>query len=185
MALELGEKINAGGTGAVHRGPEGSVYKITNGSEMANADILKEFYVLQELQKFPNIPTQYVLDGGRDEAGRCYIQMNEIDGEPLDEMVHYDLLSVDDLTSIRYQVQDIFSKLGQAGFYHGDAIGTGNYMISRDEQDVKVRIIDFAEGGKDPSGTLAIQEGEQIDGILDRLISQKTYEYERADALTV
>ena len=179
MELQIGQRLGAGGTGAVHEGPAESVFKITNGEDIANEDLMREFFMLEKLAKHPQIPTQKVIDAGRDEQGRAFIQMKRIEGDPLDEMVHYNNLTVDDLREIREQISEIYGHLENAGFYHGDPGGTGNYMVSFDEDDLPVvQIIDFAEGGEDPTGETARKEAAAIDNIMEGLIVKRTQELE-------
>ncbi len=181
MDLQIGEKLSGGGTGAVHEGPEDTVYKITNGQDIANEDLMREFFMLQKLAEHPQIPTQKVVDAGRDEEGRLYIQMQRIEGAPLDEMIHYNNLSVGDLAQVRDQIVEIYSQLEAAGLYHGDSGGTGNYMVTFDEDDQPVvQIIDFAEGGEDPTGETARREAATIDSIMEGLIVRRTQELEHA-----
>lgn len=179
MSIELGKKISSGGTGAVHEGPNDTVYKITTGDDMANADLLKEHSMLNRVLAASDIPSQVTIDAGR-LGNRCYIQMKRIHGTPLDEFLHDQQPTEDDITDIRTQIADIFDKLDNAGLYHGDAGGTGNYMITESEQGLHVHIIDFAEGGIDTSGETARQEATTIDNILARV---RTAE-QKYDALT-
>tara|TARA_R110001592_G_scaffold20926_20_gene84824 strand:+ start:43477 stop:44016 length:540 start_codon:yes stop_codon:yes gene_type:complete len=168
MTIDLGKRISGGGTGAVHEGPDGSVYKITNGSEMANIDLLKEFGMLGRVNSITDFPTQDVIDAGRHE-GRCFIQMKKIDGVPLDELLHAKQYTAQDIDDMRAQISDMHEQLADAGLYHGDAGGLGNYMVSKNAEGLKVRIIDFAEGGIDASGETARQEALKIDQTLERI----------------
>ena len=168
MPIELGEKIGAGGTGYVHEGPDNTVYKITNGSDMGNIDLLREHGMLSRVEGAGGIPSQKVIDAGRLD-GRCYIQMERIDGVPLDELLHEWDPTFEEMNSIRDQIADIFAKLEEAGLFHGDATGIGNYMISETDDGMKVHIIDFVEGGIDETGETARKEAAAIDNILHRV----------------
>jgi len=170
MGIDLGNKINSGGTGSVHEGPDNTVYKITTGDDIANADLLKEYRMLNRVEAVPAIPSQVTIDAGR-LGDRCFIQMERIDGLPLDEFLHDRTPTDDEMSSIREQIADIYKELEQAGLFHGDAGGTGNYMITEGDDGLHVRIIDFAEGGSDPSGETAREEAKKIDSILSGVIT--------------
>lgn len=170
MSIYLGDKISSGGTGSVHEGPDNTVYKITSGDDMANADLLKEYSMLNRIEAVPAIPSQVTIDAGR-LGDRCFIQMERIDGIPLDEFLHDSTPTDDEISTIREQIAHIYEELAQAGLYHGDAGGTGNYMITESDEGLHVRIIDFAEGGSDPSGETAREEAKKIDRILSGVIT--------------
>lgn len=182
MGIQLGKKINGGGTGAIHEGPNDTVYKITNGDPDANADLMNEFHTLSGINTIPGIAVQRVLEAGRHE-GRCYMQFKRIHGESLGELLIGNRLNQGELIEIRSQIRSIHEKLGENGFYQGDPEGLGNYMITRTKEGPKVTLVDFVEGGSDPSGNTALQDMRTIDGILDRLI--KNFEHIEADTNTL
>lgn len=169
MGIQLGKKINGGGTGAIHEGPDDTVYKITTGDPEANADLMNEFHTLSTANRIPDLRIQQVVEAGRLE-GRCYIQFKRIHGESLGELLIGNRLSQKELIDIRDQIRAIHERLGENGLYHGDPEGLGNYMISRTKEGPKVTLVDFVEGGSDPSGNAALQDMRTIDGILNQLI---------------
>lgn len=168
MPIELGEQIGAGGSGYVHEGPDNTVYKITNGSDMGNIDLLRELGMLSRVANVGDIPSPNVIDAGRLD-GRCYIQMERIDGINLNEMLNEWAPTFEEISNIRDQIADIFARLEEAGLFHGDAIGMENYMISETESGLKVHIIDFVEGGTDMTGQTARKEAAAIDTVLERI----------------
>lgn len=170
MGIQLGKKINGGGTGAIHEGPDDTVYKITTGDTMANRDIMREFMLLSRVDKVPGLNVQQALDAGKDDQGRCYIQFRKIHGESLGDLMQRNALSQDDVRSIRLQTREIFEGLAENGFYHGDAKAISNYMITRGPEGPKVTLVDFVDGGIDPTGKTAREEWKSIDAILRRLL---------------
>lgn len=169
MGIQLGKKISGGGTGAIHEGPDDTVYKITNGDPEANADLMREFHTLSNANSIPDLPVQRALEAGRHE-GRCYIQFRRIHGEGLDELLIGNRLNQQELIEIRDQIRAIHEQLGKNGLYQGDPEGLGNYMITRTKEGPKVTFVDFVEGGADPSGNAALQDMQTIDRIMDQLI---------------
>lgn len=169
MGIQLGKKINGGGTGAIHEGPDDTVYKITNGDPAANADLMHEFHTLSSANRIADLPVQRVVEAGRHE-GRCYIQFRRIHGESLGELLIGNRLNQTELIGIRDQIRTIHERLGENGLYQGDPEGLGNYMISRTKEGPKVTLVDFVEGGTDTSGKTALQDMRTIDGILNQMI---------------
>ncbi|MBK6895553.1 MAG: hypothetical protein IPH06_03045 [Alphaproteobacteria bacterium] len=169
MAIQLGKRISGGGTGAVHEGPDDTVYKITRGDSDSNADLMREFHLLSKAKEIQGLQIQQVLDAGRD-GGRCYMQFRRIHGEPLGNMLMDDTLTREQLRSIKSQIAAIFDKLGENGFFHGDPEGLDNYIISGWPENIRVTLVDFVEGGLDPSGATARVELQTINGILDEYL---------------
>lgn len=171
MTIQLGRKIDGGGTGAIHEGPDDTVYKITTGDPMANRDLMREFMLLSKVtDRIPGLSVQQALEAGQDEQGRCYVQFRKIHGENLGTLMQGNALSQEDIRAIREQVGGIFEELAENGYYHGDAGAVSNYMITRGPEGLKVTLVDFADGGTDPAGTIAREEAAKIDAILGRLV---------------
>jgi tRNA A-37 threonylcarbamoyl transferase component Bud32 len=159
------------------KGPNDSVYKVSNGENL-NIDILREFILLSKIhRRSPGISAQQPLETGKDEQKRCYIQFKRIHGETLGELMLGKSLIPAEIQTIRMQVKDIFAKLAAHGLYHGDAGSVSNYMISGAGNDIKVTLVDFVDGGQDPSGQTAREEAKKIDDILESFLisARKTY----------
>lgn len=181
--IELGSRISAGSTGSVHHGPAGSVYKITNGDTEANQDLTKEFLLLSRANNIPGTATSRVLSAGIYENGRRFIQMDFIEGTPLDVLAHEGLLDEHDLQKIGQKIEIAFANLAKSGIYHGDAGGLGNYIVNKKDDEIEVHIVDFVEGGIDPTGEKSKEDTREARAALAKLSNNVRLDSENTLAL--
>ena len=165
---EFGRELGSGGTGTVYEGPDNTVYKVTTGDELANSDLLREFFTLTRLQNKPDLPVPQIIDAGSLEDGARYIQMAKIEGDMLTRILPS--MPKADVKSVQTQINKIFNQLSEIGIFHGDAGGLDNYLISYASGAPRVHLIDFVEGGRDPSGQKAKDDAKTINQILNRYL---------------
>ncbi len=79
---------------------------------------------------------------GEDEAGRPFLAMDWLEGEPLSARLRKGALEVDEATKLGLRVAEALSCAHEAGVLHRD-VKPGNLILETTKEGVAVRVVDF------------------------------------------
>jgi len=146
--IRIDQKVGQGGMGAVYKGEDVLLgrtiaIKVLQPDSKKNAEDVKRFFnEARVVAKLRHQNTIQVFDFGESKSGHCYIAMEFMNGEPLDEHMIKESMSIGRVLEIIEQVCASLEEAHAAGIIHRD-LKPDNIFIDRVNNRRLVKVIDF------------------------------------------